>query len=154
MTLDHARHDLHTRTHEHLALTWDDVHLDTPHPTLIVRSGKGRKSRRVPLSDRLRDALSAYRPLPRRTSHQDAYLLPYRTWAGAARHLRPLFDRDDGGSDRRGFHAFRNSMGTRLYDQLEDFVAVAEILGHVKIDTTRAYVRVGQGRARKALRGW
>lgn len=142
------------RVSEVLALRWEDLQLDTPEPLLLVRAGKGRKSRTVPVSDRLTHALRAYRVLPRSRAHRGTYVLPYRTWPGAAKHLRPYFDRADGTSDWRGFHAFRKSMGTRLYEQLEDFVAVAEILGHAKVDTTRAYVRVGSTRARKALRTW
>ncbi|WP_102128460.1 tyrosine-type recombinase/integrase [Deinococcus planocerae] len=149
------------RIQEALDLAWDDVHLDEDDPSLTVRRGKGRRSREVMLSDRLVSALRTERGLPRRRSHAAGMVLPFRTRAAATRLLRPLFDRpgefDGRGqpvTDWRGCHAFRKHTGTRLYEALGDFAAVAEVLGHADINTTRAYVRVAGGRAGKVMRDW
>ncbi|GHF43498.1 integrase/recombinase XerC [Deinococcus metalli] len=148
------------RIQEALDLAWSDVFLDEDEPYITVRSGKGRKSRTVGLSDRLAVALRSYRALPRRRSHAAAMVLPFRTRAAAANLLRPYFERDgvdEHGrpvTDWRGCHAFRKATGTRLYEALGDFVAVAEVLGHADINVTRSYVRVGSGRANKAMRDW
>lgn len=142
------------RIDEALSLRWPDVDAGDDEPHLVVQSGKGRKSRVVPISPRLADALHAYRGAARTRRHREDYIFPYRTWQGAAYHVRPLFARRDGGNDFRGFHAFRKYMGSRLYEALGDFVAVAEVLGHANVNTTRGYVRVGVRRARQAIREW
>lgn len=146
------------RIQEALDLTWKEVHLDEDEPFLTVRSGKGRKSREVYLSDRLVMALRLDRTLPRRRSHTAGMVLSFRTRAAATKLLKPLFERvDEHGrarSDWRGCHAFRKQTGTRLYEALHDFAAVAEVLGHADINTTRAYVRVGGRRAGKVMRDW
>ena len=148
------------RIQEALDLAWADVHLDEDEPFITVRSGKGRKSRDVGLSDRLTTALRSYRALPRRRSHAAAMVLPFRTRAAAANLLRPLFERDEVDasgrpvSDWRGCHAFRKATGTRLYEALGDFAAVAEVLGHADINVTRSYVRISGGRAGKVMRDW
>lgn len=139
------------RIDEALALRWSDAHLDGPAPRLVVQVGKGRRSRAVPAGPRLRDALAAYRDRPRTARHRDDRVFPFRTWRGAARHVRPLFASE---GEFRGFHAFRKAMGSRLYAQLGDFAAVAEVLGHSDVNTTRGYVRIGEDRARAALDGW
>ena len=150
------------RIDEALHLTWCQLFLDGDAAYLRVAEGKGRKSRVVPLSAALVAALTAYRTAPRRPSHGADFVLPYRSWSGAAYHLRPLFEAASAaglphsvpGRPFRGFHAIRKRMGTRLYEELEDFVAVAEILGHADVNTTRAYVRVGQRRAGRIMRDW
>ena len=142
------------RIDEALNLRWKDAHLDPGTPRLVVQLGKGRRSRSVPASPKLRAALNAYRALPRSRGHREDFVFPYRTWRGAARHMRPLFhDVGDTGAFR-GFHALRKAMGSRLYRQLGDFAAVAEVLGHVDINTTRGYVRIGEERARMAIDEW
>ncbi|MFC4637763.1 tyrosine-type recombinase/integrase [Deinococcus hohokamensis] len=141
------------RIDEALNLKWSDVQLAPPTPGLIVQLGKGRKSRGVPLSPRLRAALMTYRALPRTARHREEFIFPYRTWRGAARHVQPLFAHLSG-EQFRGFHALRKAMGSRLYAQLGDFGAVAEVLGHADINTTRGYVRVGEERARTAMDSW
>ncbi|WP_188963436.1 tyrosine-type recombinase/integrase [Deinococcus aquiradiocola] len=142
------------RIDEALHLRWEDVHLDPDSARLTVQSGKGRRSRSVPASPRLRAALSAYRILPRTRAHRGDFIFPYRTWRGAARHVRPLFEHAQEPGGFRGFHALRKAMGSRLYQQLGDFAAVAEVLGHADINTTRGYVRIGEERARRAIDSW
>ncbi len=141
------------RIDEALKLGWADLRLDEDDARLVVRSGKGRKSREVPVSPRLAGALERYRTSRASWAH-GAFLFPYRTWRGAAYHVRPLFEREDGSNDFRGFHAIRKFMGSRLYESVGDFTAVAEVLGHASVDTTRGYVRVGVERARKAVADW
>ena len=142
------------RIDEALSLEWRDVRLDEDDVALTVRSGKGRKSREVPISPRLAATLGRFQALPRSKRQGLDRLFPYRTWRGAAYHVRPLFEREDGTNDFRGFHAIRKFMGSRLYDTLGDFTAVAEVLGHASVDTTRGYVRVGVNRARNAVSEW
>ncbi|MEF2280270.1 tyrosine-type recombinase/integrase [Deinococcus sp. YIM 134068] len=142
------------RIQEALDLTWADV--DLTELDLTVRSGKGRRSRLVPLTPPLAHALRAARLLPRRRTHRGDRVFSFRDRASAAYHVAPLFAQEDGdgGTDWRGFHAFRKAMGSRLYEELGDFVAVAEVLGHADVNTTRGYVRVGHRRAKRAMGTW
>ncbi|MDR6219016.1 site-specific integrase [Deinococcus soli (ex Cha et al. 2016)] len=141
------------RIDEALNLEWKDIRLEDDELRLVVRSGKGRKSREVPLSRSAVEALRAYRALPRTRKHPPRKVFPFASRSSAMYHVRPLFD-EHGVTDWRGFHALRKYMGSRLYENLEDFAAVAEVLGHANVNTTKAYVRVGNERARKVLRDW
>lgn len=99
--------------------------------TLIVH-GKGRKDRLVPLADDIAAQLLA---LP------DGWAFP----GGVGGHL---------GADRVGVliaqalpgkwtaHTLRHAFATKAWRESRDLLGLAEILGHAKPETTRAYVQV------------
>lgn len=141
------------RISEALDLRWSDLSPGSGHIT--VQRGKGGKSRAVPLSPKLEAALDRLRalgPLPQRgrkpALDNPGRIFPWTTRVGVRGALEPLF------AGFHGFHAVRKSFGTRLHDQLSDIVAVAEVLGHSNVQTTRSYVRVGLGRASKVIQDW
>ncbi|MFC3834834.1 tyrosine-type recombinase/integrase [Deinococcus rufus] len=169
--LEHA--DLHTqfllllvahaglRISEALALTWAD--LDEGARRLHVRSGKGRKARRVAMSARLARATRQFRVMHapggpeharyRRPGRDPEFVFRYATPQAARYHLGQVFKQ--AGVDFRGFHPGRKYAGTRLLQQIRDFGRVAAHLGHASVDTTRkGYAQLAADDLKDDLAGW
>lgn len=131
------------RIDEAVHVVWTDVQLTQRR--LTVRSGKGGKLRRVPLSERLTDALQRHKL--QTNASGGATLFRYHSREGALYHLKKLVDatQQQTGlqwSDFRGFHAFRKLAGTKLYRRRKDLGAVASFLGHADISTSRRYALI------------
>jgi len=104
----------------------------------ITVEGKGGKTRVVPLSRRLREALSDLPALG------PAGRLFDWSYAQATYRMQKAFRAAGHLSAWRGFHAARKHSGTRLYSATKDFTRVGLFLGHNSVDTTRRYVAVEQ----------
>ncbi|GGJ70076.1 tyrosine-type recombinase/integrase [Deinococcus aquiradiocola] len=116
--------------------------------TRAVVHGKGGKTRVVPLSRRLRDALRALPALG-----EDGHLFGW-TYPQATYRMQKAF-RAAGRADAwRGFHAARKHSGTRLYSATKDFTRVGLFLGHSSVDTTRRYVAVEQDDVASEVEGF
>jgi integrase len=50
--------------------------------------------------------------------------------------------------DGKSFHAFRRSLGTRLVEAETPLPVVAEILGHVNIESTQRYISLNSEKMR------
>ena len=152
------------RIAEALALTWTDFDLE--HRRLRV-TGKGRKSRTVPMSARLVEAATQYRVLygpggeahqhdengqrRRTTPHLQAFR--YRTVQNAVHAMKTPFAQ--AGVPWRGFHAARKHAGTKLLKRTGDLATVAAFLGHSSIDTTRnSYAAVASDAASDEMTDW
>jgi integrase/recombinase XerD len=146
------------RISELVALDLDDVDLDEG--SLLVRSGKGSKARRVPLGRQARAALGDYVAVSRRE-------LSLRSSGGAARGA--LFLNARGGRLTRqgcwkilkGYaemaglgpkvspHTLRHSFATHMLDGGADIRVVQELLGHASLSTTQVYTLVSDARLRE-----
>ncbi len=126
------------RIAEALALTWGD--LDLASRRLRVQHGKGDKARVVPLSARLREALTDWQK--ERPARADERVLVLRAYSSAYERLQKLALKAGVAHEFRGFHAGRKYAGTQLYAATKDFTRVAGFLGHEQVDTTRRYVEV------------
>ena len=152
------------RIAEALALTWADFDLE--HRRLRV-TGKGRKSRTVPMSARLVEAATQYRVLygpggeahqhdengqhRRTTPHLQAFR--YRTVQNAVHAMKTPFVQ--AGVPWRGFHAARKYAGTKLLKRTGDLATVAAFLGHSSVDTTRnSYASVASDAASDQMNDW
>ena len=136
----------------------DDV--DTRARTVLVRSGKGAKSRLVPLGRVARSALEAYltrsRPeLARRQSKQKpggALFLNARggrlSRQGSWKILKG-YARLAGLEDRVSPHTLRHSFATHMLDRGADIRVVQELLGHASLATTQVYTLVSDRRLRE-----
>ncbi|MGX9688621.1 tyrosine-type recombinase/integrase [Deinococcus wulumuqiensis] len=129
------------RISEALALRWDEVEAGS----LLVRAGKGGKSRRVTLSRTLATALADFRP------GQSADLVVGGTQEAARKRLARIARL--AGMESKGFHAFRHYAGTRIAGSLglED---AARHLGHSSIETTRVYAKWADTALGNELRNW
>jgi integrase len=127
------------RRSEIAAFHYDWIEGDTLRVT-----GKGGKTRLVPISNELRDELHLW-PLGPHT-----YLCPGR-WAG---HVEPSYvgKRLSNllGTGWTG-HNLRHRAATMAYDETGDLGAVQDLLGHESPETTRIYTRVSVQHVRRAV---
>ncbi len=128
-------------------------------PFIVVR-GKGAKERLVPLTNRAKEALSAYRALLAAKSPElsgSPYLFPSDAEAG---HMtRQAFARDlktvasaAGIVSSVSPHALRHAFASHLLQNGADLRVVQELLGHADISTTQIYTHVLDERMRAMVR--
>ena len=134
------------RLGELIALEIDDGRLDLRQGEVTV-TGKGSKTRTVPVGARARDALAAWLPLRVSIAKPDEKALfigtrgrritagtvgaRLRRWAsrrGLAEHVHP--------------HMLRHSFASHLLQSSQDLRAVQEMLGHSSISTTQVYTHL------------
>lgn len=123
------------RIAEALDLKWSDVTLDD-RPRLIVRNGKGGKSRDVNLTPELTETLAELH-----ATSTTEHVLPYRTPERARQRFDRLAAR--AGLERQpgqALHSLRHTAGTAVYEATGDLTIVQAWLGHADIATSRGYV--------------
>lgn len=143
------------RVSELCDLDLDDLDLDGG---FVRVTGKGRKQRRVPLSDPAVAALGAYlvRGRPAFLARSEIPPAPGALWLNARggrlspRSVRALLDRyqKDEVSRRASPHSLRHSFATHLLDGGADLRVVQELLGHDSLATTQIYTHVSTERLR------
>ncbi|MFC6662892.1 tyrosine-type recombinase/integrase [Deinococcus multiflagellatus] len=124
------------------ALEYQDV--DFVQAQLVVRHGKGNKSRIVPLTDELATALRA---LPVKPAGEALLWRSYHKLRERMQEVCTLMQ-----VEWRGLHALRHTAGTELYRATGDLYVTAQLLGHKDIKTTQVYVHMSQQHLRDALR--
>lgn len=111
-------------------------------PFVIVR-GKGGKERLVPLSDRARAAVAAWRAV---TPDDGAYLFPsgkaHLSRVRLFQLLRALAADTGIAPDRISPHVLRHGFATHLLEGGADLRALQTMLGHADISTTEIYTHV------------
>jgi site-specific recombinase XerD len=134
------------RLGEVVALDLDDIHLSARKGLIIVRAGKGGRYREIPAHPTLRADLALWindeRPDWPGADTSPALLLNRRGTRLSARGAHDILGaiadaahlQDDFTS-----HVLRHTFGTTLVRQGHDLVLVAELLGHARLDTVRAY---------------
>jgi integrase/recombinase XerC len=132
------------RRSELCALEWRDLELDGHKWSLLVRHGKGGKSRRQPLPARL-----AHELLKLRDARQPAPTDPvFCGLAGRRLQETILADIIRRAAKRAGIekhvtaHTLRHTAATWLRQELGDTRLVAEYLGHADLSTVARYAHV------------
>ena len=144
---------LHTglRVQELCSLKRSDVTLSERGGSLIVRLGKGRKHREVPLNADVRKALRDYlcvrdevrpseiepneaRAAPLFLSQKGGALTPSAVW-------RIVTNVGKAAGVELSPHTLRHTFGTGLVRSGTDLVSVATLLGHESLNTTAVYTR-------------
>jgi integrase/recombinase XerD len=146
------------RISELVALDVDDVDLDDR--SVLVRAGKGNRSRRVPVGRAAADATGAYESVSRRElatrstagSSAGALFLNARgarlSRQGAWKVLKNYARRADLG-DKVSPHTLRHSFATHMLDAGADIRVVQELLGHASLATTQVYTLVTESHLRE-----
>jgi integrase len=125
------------RISEAAALRWSDVDLENQE--LRVMNSKGNKSRWVPMSPELLDALlpnTGGNVVTGGEAHDTDWL---------ARRIRKAF-RNAG--IHATFHQLRHRYATIAYEATGDILTVSRLLGHANLNTTQIYVRTREDVAR------
>ena len=134
------------RINETLHLKSKDI--DSARQVIVVRNGKGRKDRQVPLSPRLLHCLREYY---KRERPRSEYLFPGRSRDGAlskmafAKVLKPTV-RKAGIRKKVTAHVFRHSYATHLIEAGVDLRSVQVLMGHASIQSTARYVHLTTAR--------
>jgi integrase/recombinase XerD len=135
------------RRMELLSLRFSD--LDDERGLLLVREGKGRKDRYVPVGERALQWLGRYleqvRPRLTRSLAEPALFLTVRGRAFRPNRLSGLVQRyvKEAGIGKCGScHLWRHTAATLMHEGGADIRDVQEMLGHADLSTTQVYTRV------------
>ena len=115
-------------------------------PMVVVRRGKGGKSRQVPLGGAAERALAAWLPGRAQLQPRDAAL--FVNAAGARLTPRSVQRLTKHWKVAGGVHApatphvLRHSFATHLLDEGSDLRAIQELLGHASLGSTQIYTKV------------
>lgn len=130
------------RISEALSLTAADAPLED----VLRITGKGNKTRLIPVLDRVKAAVEAYRAQqPFILSPKDALFRAKRGGPLSARQVQADMQRMRGRlglNERATPHALRHSFATHLLGQGADLRAIQELLGHSSLSTTQKYTQV------------
>jgi site-specific recombinase XerD len=130
------------RVSEVAALTVEDVAIGEQSGWVTVRSGKGRRQRRVPINAKARRCLHDYLAEREALPGVDALFLTargtpmssYAVWYTVKKYAAQA------GLENVTTHSFRHTVGTRLVrDPNVDLVTAAAFLGHARLDTSARY---------------
>lgn len=146
------------RISELIGLDVDDLDLDSG--TVLVRAGKGNKSRRVPVGRAARKTVGDYlvrsRPeLLKRSkagSSSGALFLNSRGGRLSRQGCWKILKGYAGGvglGSRVSPHTLRHSFATHMLDAGADIRVVQELLGHASLATTQVYTLVSDTRLRE-----
>lgn len=135
------------RRMELVRLTLGD--LDTERAVLVVRQGKGKKDRTVPIGQRALLWVSKYleEVRPELVKRAGCYQL-FVTIHGDEFCATQMSKLVKGYIDRAGInkvgscHLFRHSMATEMLEGGADVRFIQEMLGHENLETTQIYTRV------------
>jgi integrase/recombinase XerD len=130
----------------HLAVT----DIDRERATLLVRQGKGRKDRLVPIGDRalawVRRYLAEVRPKLAMAGEDDGTL--FLTTTGepfgldALTRLASGYVKASGVPKTGACHLFRHTMATLMLEGGADIRYIQAMLGHAELSTTQIYAQV------------
>jgi len=146
------------RAKEVASLQLGDVHWEAQ--TLHLRETKTRRSRLVPLPPEVAAAIQDYLRSGRPATDCSRIFVQHRAPYGAA-------DRRSGflraavrgaclraGLKQRGVHILRHTVATRLHRRGVPLKTIADLLGHLSINTTARYARVQLRELREAALPW
>jgi len=128
--------------------------LDTERGTIMVRQGKGKKDRLLPIGERALEWVIAYRDKVRPTLREgeDILFLNNKGKAFTVKQMSDLVrDRIDAAEigKRGSCHLFRHTMATLMLDHGADIRYVQEMLGHSSIESTQVYTKVSISRLKE-----
>jgi integrase/recombinase XerC len=132
------------RLGELIALNVDDGRLDLRQGEVTV-TGKGSKTRTVPVGAKAREALAAWLAARKADPHEKALFVGARGKRIAATTVGARLTR---WARRRGLagrvhpHMLRHSFASHVLQSSQDLRAVQEMLGHASISTTQVYTHL------------
>jgi len=129
------------RRSEGVKLNLEDIDLKAE--ILLVKEGKGGKSRKVPMSRQFVHDLECYLTFERfpKEAHEQALLLNFRDTRllDANEHLKAILKR--AGITGVSLHNLRHSIATHLLHNGMNIYQVKSFLGHSSLESTQVYTR-------------
>lgn len=151
--------DLGLRVGDVVALTLDDI--DWRQGVLKVRAGKGRRERLLPLPAALGEAITAYLCCGRPSSSDRHLFLRHTVPVGtplnpalAAAMFRRAYLRATARSKAVGPHVLRHTAATRMRAAGHSLKSIADVLGHLSVDSTKVYVKLDVEALRAVALPW
>lgn len=125
----------------------DVIDLDLAGGSVLVRQGKGRKSRHVPVGECAKKALDRWLSIrDKMQGHQEpALFISRRGDRIAPRTVQARLERwqkKQGIPERLHPHMLRHSFASHLLESSGDLRAVQELLGHANLSTTQVYTHL------------
>lgn len=123
--------------------------IDHERGTLMIRQGKGKKDRHIPVSDRALTWVAKYireaRPEFLTGTDDGTVFLnnfgePFELWK--LTHLVGNYVRKANIGKTGSCHLFRHTVATLMLENGADVRVIQELLGHARLDTTQMYTRV------------
>ncbi|ULH27604.1 tyrosine-type recombinase/integrase [Leptospira weilii] len=123
--------------------------IDFEAKTLLVREGKGKKTRLIPISDRALSWVKKYLTkgravLSRNDEEKSLYLSKYG-FKMDVNNITSIFSgyrKAAGVEKKQSVHIFRHTTATGMLDNGADIRHVQEMLGHADLSTTQIYTHV------------
>jgi len=141
------------RVGEAASLCVDDVVLNDRSGKVIVRSGKGRKYREVPLHKEARNALAAYLEVRPEDEGESLFLGQRGPLGPRGIQMRRTALGEAAGVEVTP-HTLRHTFATRLLREAgADLVMVAALLGHSSVATTAIYTQPREADLVEAVEG-
>lgn len=153
-------YDCALRVNELCNLKKDDLSLENNNPNLIVRQGKGKRSRTIPLSKENILIIKHYLNI---CKNENEYLFVNKynnkySMKGVQYILNKYFEKaKEKCNDLTMFrikphcHMMRHSKGVHLVDAGVSLTVIKELLGHKSIQTTEIYARISTKAKRTIL---
>jgi integrase/recombinase XerC len=141
------------RVSEAVALRVGDVEIRERSGKVIVRSGKGRKYREVPLNKQARRPLAAYLEVRPEVEENWLFLGQRGSWGARGMQLA-IAGLGEVAEVEVTPHKLRHTFATRLLRDVEtDLVTVATLMGHASVATTTIYTQPNEADLAKAVEG-
>lgn len=142
------------RVQELCSLNVEDIRLTERNGKIIVRHGKGRKYREIPLNNNVRGQLKEWltiRPKLADESEHALFVSKYQVRMGteSVRHFLRLISQAAGIQVTP--HVLRHNFAKGLIDAGESIDRVGELLGHSSLDTTRIYTAPSEADLARAV---
>ncbi len=151
--------DLGLRVSEVASLRVDDC--DWRHGTIYVTGGKSRRVRVLPLPERIGQAIADYLRRGRPATTCRALFVRHTVLAGTALSrelirgiIRRAYVRIEGCAQWTGTHVLRHTAATRMHRRGASLKQVADVLGHLCLDTTALYTKVDLERLTAVALPW
>jgi integrase/recombinase XerD len=151
--------DLGLRVSEVASLTLDDC--NWRQGTICITGGKARRGRILPLSKRVGQALADYLRRGRPNTTCRAFCVRHTVSAGTPLSNELIrgvvcraFARVQGCAQWTGTHVLRHTAATRMHRRGASLKQVADVLGHLCLDTTALYIKVDLERLTAVALPW
>jgi len=144
--LENPKHRLMLRTVYGLGLRVSEVrnlkkdHVNFERGMVLIKAGKGKKDRYVPLPESLSNDLKSYMSLT-----ESDFIFPGRNGKISIKTVQKVFDnaRKRAGIKRKvSCHTLRHSFATHLLEKGTDVRVIQKLLGHARIETNQVYTHV------------